>query len=134
MADDNALLLVSMENIGTKLDKIGDDVDYLKGETIRNEEWHKSLNHDLREVHDAVHGNGKPGLTTELRCIDDAVGDINTRLAHIEKGEVNKTQLSTVSKLEWLKGWRAVFFTAMTVLLSTIITLGIGGFFNRFLP
>ncbi len=130
MTDDNALILTQMKNIDVKLGKIAEDVVYLRGEQIRNEEWHKTLDSDMKEVHEAVHGNGQPGLAKEMKCIDDTMGDINTRLVAIETNEVKKSQLTTVSKLEWLKGWRAVFFTGITVLISTVVTLSIGYYFN----
>lgn len=130
MADDNALLLVGMQSIGRTVDKISADMEYVKGEQIRNEEWHKSINSDLKEVHEAVHGNGKPGLTTELECIDSAVGEMSARLSAIETERRSRDTLKSTSRLEWLRGWRAVFFTAMTVLLSTIITLAVGHYFG----
>jgi hypothetical protein len=131
MPSDAELLLVGMESIGKKVDNLCDSMDYVKGEQIRNEEWHKVLNKNLKEVHEAVHGNGKPGLTKELQCIDDAVGKLGVRLDAIETERRKRDTWQTTSKLEWLRGWRAVFFTAMTVLLSTIITLSLGHYFGQ---
>ena len=123
-----------MEAMDKKLDKIGVDIVYLREETVRNEEWHKTLNDDLKEVHAAVYGNGNIGLKQELQCIDSAVGDINDRLSHIEDDKKQRDTLKTTTKLEWLRGWRAVFFTGLTVLISTAITLGVGGYFRAFAP
>ena len=123
-----------MEAMDKKLDKIGVDIVYLREETVRNEEWHKTLNDDLKEVHAAVYVNGNIGLKQELQCIDSAVGDINDRLSHIEDDKKQRDTLKTTTKLEWLRGWRAVFFTGLTVLISTAITLGVGGYFRAFAP
>ena len=123
-----------MEAMDKKLDKIGVDIVYLREETVRNEEWHKTLNDDLKEVHAAVYGNGNIGLKQELQCTDDAVGNINDRLSHIEDDKKQRDTLKTTTKLEWLRGWRAVFFTGLTVLISTAITLGVGGYFRAFAP
>jgi len=130
MATDNELLLVGMNSIGGKVDSLCDGMEYVKGELIRNEEWHNTLNNSVGEIHDAVHGNGKPGLTNELKCIDNAVGEINVRLTAIENDSTNRATLSATSKLEWLRGWRAVFFTGITVTISTIVTLGLGYYFS----
>lgn len=131
MSNDTELLLVGMNSIGGKVDNLCDSMEYVKGELIRNEEWHKTLNDSVGEIHDAVHGNGKPGLTRELQCIDDAVGGLDKRLEAIETERRTRDTLKTTSKMEWLRGWRAVFFTAMTVFLSTIITLGLGHYFGQ---
>lgn len=121
---------ILMKNMDDKLDKIGGDVIYLREETVRNEEWHKSLDADLREVHEAVYGNGGIGLKQELKCIDDAVGDLGSRLTDRENDRKQRDTLKTTSKMAWLRGWRAVFFTGLTVLISTIITLGVGEYFR----
>jgi hypothetical protein len=125
------LLLVGMNSIGGKVDELCISMEYVKGELIRNEEWHKRLNDDVKDIHSAVHGNGKPGLTKELQCIDDAVADISRRLTAIETERRERDSLRTTSKLEWLRGWRAVFFTGATVLISTAITLSLGHYFGQ---
>lgn len=125
-----ALVMRGMESIGTKVDKIDADMQYVKGELVRNEEWHKVLNQSVQGIHEAVHGNGKAGLSQEIKCIDDAVGknakqieEIDRRLDGIAKFHQREDERNWLEKQEWVKGWRGLIFTILTTAATVAITL-----------
>ena len=125
-----ALIMRGMESIGTKVDKIDADIQYVKGELVRNEEWHKVLNKSVQGIHEAVHGNGKAGLSQEIKCIDDAVGeqaeqirDLDRRLDGIAQFHKKEDERNWLEKMEWVKGWRGLVFTILTTAATVTITL-----------
>lgn len=124
------LIMRGMESIGNKVDKIDADMQYVKGELVRNEEWHKVLNQSVQGIHEAVHGNGKAGLSQEIKCIDDAVGenakqirDLDKRLDGIAQFHKVQDERTWLQKQEWVKGWRGLVFTILTTAATVTITL-----------
>ena len=130
-----ALMLRGMESIGRKVDKIDEDIQYVKGELVRNEEWNNVLNKSVQDIHEAVHGNGKAGLSQEIKCLDDAIGnhteeinDLRRAVEGINVVHKEEDTLQKAARLEWLKGWRAVFFTLVTTILTVTATLIINNY------
>lgn len=130
MDKDTSLLMEGMKSIGNKVDKIDADMQYVKGELVRNEEWHKVLNKSVSDIHEAVHGNGKAGLSQEIKCIDEAVGDnlerinsIDERLNQIAKFHEKEDERTWLQKQEWVKGWRGLLFTIITTAATVTVTL-----------
>ena len=133
-----ALMLRGMESIGRKVDKIDEDIQYVKGELVRNEEWHNVLNKSVQDIHEAVHGNGKQGLSQEIKCLDDTIGEhseeiqsLKIAVSNINTTHKEEDTLQKAARLEWLKGWRAVFFTLVTTILTVTATLLINNYLNR---
>ena len=133
-----ALIMRGMESIGTKVDKIDADIQYVKGELVRNEEWHKVLNRSVQGIHEAVHGNGKAGLSQEIKCIDDAVGEqaeqikeLTTRLDGIAEFHKEEDKRNWLERQEWVKGWRGLIFTILTTAATVTITIMVQNYLFR---
>jgi len=125
-----ALIMRGMESIGAKVDKIDADIQYVKGELVRNEEWHKVLNKSVQGIHEAVHGNGKQGLSQEIKCIDDAVGRnaeqieiLDQRIRGIAEFHKEEDKRNWLERQEWVRGWRGLVFTILTTAATVTITL-----------
>ena len=124
------LIMKSIDSIGHKVDKIDEDMQYVKGELVRNEEWHKVLNKSVQGIHEAVYGNGKAGLSQEIKCIDDAVGKnsekidaLNQRFRGVAELRKEENERNWLEKQEWVKGWRGLIFTILTTAATVTITL-----------
>lgn len=124
------LIMEGMKSIGNKVDKIDADMQYVKGELVRNEEWHKVLNQSVQGIHEAVHGNGKAGLSQEIKCIDDAVGEnakqikeLDKRLDSIAQFHKEEDKRNWLERQEWVKGWRGLIFTILTTAATVAITI-----------
>lgn len=132
--DDKDLQLVinGMEHIGKAVDKIDGDMETVKAELVRNEEWHKVLNEKVKDIHVAVHGNGKAGLSQEIKCIDDAVG-INSNKISVLSAKIDDLQKSHDEEakdrkdwtLGWLKHWRTLLFAGMTALITLVVSTAV---------
>jgi len=136
----NDLLMKTIDNIDRKVDGLVIDIQGVRQDLVRNEEWHKVLNSQVKDIHDAVYGNGKIGLSQEIKCIDDAVGanaeeigNLIEKVDELSKRHQKQDSLKEASKLEWLRGWRAVIFAVVTTALTAVATLGVDRFLDNLL-